>query len=71
MKIKRNAAFKSFKPTLKQTQNKVIYLTKEELGKIRDLDLSKATRLEPVRDIFLFCCLTSLRHSDADNLRKG
>ena len=65
-----NPAFKTFKPTLKQTQNKVIYLTKEELVKIRDLDLSAAPRLEPVRDIFLFCCLTSLRHSDADNLRK-
>lgn len=65
-----NPAFKTFKPTLKQTQNKVIYLTKEELAKIRDLDLSAIPRLEPVRDIFLFCCLTSLRHSDADNLRK-
>ena len=65
-----NPAFKAFKPTLKQTQNKVIYLTKEELAQIRDLDLSAAPRLEPIRDIFLFCCLTSLRHSDADNLRK-
>ena len=59
-----NPAFKTFKPTLKQTQNKVIYLTKEELAQIRDLDLSAAPH------IFLFCCLTSLRHSDADNLRK-
>ncbi len=65
-----NPAFKTFKPTLKQTHNKVIYLTKEELAHIRDLDLNGAPRLEPVRDIFLFCCLTSLRHSDADNLRK-
>ena len=65
-----NPAFKAFKPTLKQTQNKVIFLTKEELAQIRDLDLSAAPRLEPIRDIFLFCCLTSLRHSDADNLRK-
>ena len=65
-----NPAFKTFKPTLKQTQNKVIYLTKEELAQIRDLDLSAAPRLDPIRDIFLFCCLTSLRHSDADNLRK-
>ena len=65
-----NPAFKTFKPTLKQTQNKVIYLTKDELARIRDLDLSGTPRLEPVRDIFLFCCLTSLRHSDADNLRR-
>ena len=65
-----NPAFKTFKPTLKQAQNKVIYLTKDELARIRDLDLSWTPRLEPVRDIFLFCCLTSLRHSDADNLRR-
>ena len=44
-----NPAFKAFKPTLKQTQNKVIYLTKEELAQIRDLDLSAAPRPEPGR----------------------
>ena len=38
-----NPAFKAFKPTLKQTQNKVIYLTKEELAQIRDLDLSETS----------------------------
>ena len=40
-----NPAFKAFKPTLKQTQNKVIYLTKEELAQIRDLDLSQPSPL--------------------------
>ena len=66
-----NPAFMTFKPTLKQTQNKIVYLTKEEIARISDLDLSDAPRLEPVRDIFLFCCFSSLRHSDADNLRKS
>lgn len=65
-----NPAFKTFKPTLKQTQKPIIYLTKEELQRVRDLDLSNS-KLEPVRDIFLFCCFSSLRHSDADNLRRS
>ena len=63
-----NPAFKTFKPTLKQTQKPIIYLTKDELQRVKNLDLS-GSKLEPVRDIFLFCCFSSLRHSDADNLR--
>ena len=67
----KNTAYKTFKPTLKQTQKKVIYLTKEELGKLQSLDLSGPNaHLEPVRDVFLFCCFTGLRHSDVYNLRK-
>ena len=65
-----NPAFKTFKPTLKQAQKPIIYLTKEELQRVRELDLSNS-KLEPVRDIFLFCCFSSLRHSDADNLRRS
>ena len=65
-----NPAFKTFKPTLKQTQKPIIYLTKEELQRVKDLDLS-GSKLEPVRDIFLFCCFSSLRHSDANNLRRS
>lgn len=63
-------AFKTFTPTLKQTQKAIVYLTKEELARIRDLDLS-GSKLDPVRDIFLFCCFSSLRHSDAYNLRRS
>ena len=65
-----NPAFKTFKPTLKQTQKPIIYLSKEELQRVKNLDLS-GSKLEPVRDIFLFCCFSSLRHSDADNLRRS
>ena len=65
-----NPAFKTFKPTLKQTQKPIIYLTKDELQRVKDLDLT-GSKLEPVRDIFLFCCFSSLRHSDADNLRRS
>ena len=67
-----NRAYRAFHPTLKRTQRKVIYLTKEELAKIRSLDLNGANSyLDPVRDIFLFCCFSGLRHSDANNLRKS
>lgn len=67
-----NKAYKTFRPTLKQTQRKVIYLTKEELAKVRALELvGDNAYLDPVRDVFLFCCFSGLRHSDANNLRRS
>ena len=66
-----NLAFKSFRPTLKKTQKKIIFLTKDELQRIRELELPKEKlSLEPVRDVFLFCCYSGLRHSDVYNLRR-
>ena len=67
-----NLDYKKFHPTLKMTQRKVIYLTKEEIARVRDLELSKAQAyLDPIRDIFLFCCFSGLRHSDVNNLRRS
>lgn len=67
-----NLAYKSFHPTLKKTQKQVIYLTKEEIGKIRNLEFDRGhAYLEPVRDVFLFLCFSGLRHSDVSNLKKG
>ncbi len=44
-------------------------ITKEEMGRIRNLQLSEAQAyLDPIRDVFLFCCFSGLRHSDANNL---
>jgi hypothetical protein len=58
-------AYKKYHLTLKMTQRKVIYLTKEEIARVRDLELSEAhAYLESIRDIFLFCCFSGLRHSD-------
>lgn len=66
-----NLAYKTFKPTLKATQKKVIYLTTEEQDRLWSLELSgDNTYLEPVRDVFIFCCFTGLRHSDAYQLRR-
>ena len=61
-------AFRTFHPTLKTTQAKVIYLTKEELKSILALDLTPVKKLEPIRDIFIFCCFSGLRFSDAQAL---
>ena len=67
-----NLAYKAFRPTLKMTQKKVIYLTKDELASVRNLELSEAQAyLDPIRDVFLFCCVSGLRHSDVNNLRRS
>ena len=67
-----NLDYKKFHPTLKMTQRKVIYLTKEEIARVRDLELSEAQAyLDPIRDIFLFCCFSGLRHSDVNILRRS
>ena len=67
-----NMAYKTFKPTLKSTQKKVIYLTKEELARIRDYEIPEdKSYLEAVRDVFFFCCFSGLRHSDVYNLRRN
>lgn len=51
--INTNLAYKTFKPTLKSTQKKVIYLTKEELSRIRDYEIPESkSYLEAVRDVF-------------------
>ncbi|MBR0499763.1 MAG: integrase catalytic domain-containing protein [Bacteroidales bacterium] len=67
-----NLDYKKFHPTLKMTQRKVIYLTKEEITRVRDLELSESQAyLDPIRDVFLFCCFSGLRHSDVNNLRRS
>lgn len=66
-----NMAYKTFRPTLKQTQRKVIYLSREELASLRALEIPKEKDyLNAVRDVFLFCCFSGLRHSDVYNLRR-
>ncbi len=65
-----NRAFDGFKPKLKTTQKKVIFLTWEELTKLREYRIPESKQyLERVRDVFLFTCFTGLRYSDAYNLR--
>lgn len=66
----RNNAYETFKPKLKNTPKKVIFLTWEELNKLKDCQIPSTKQyLERVRDVFLFCCYTGLRYSDVYNLR--
>lgn len=64
-----NTAFQSFKAKKIKTQK--VYLTKEELGAIYNLDLSNSPRLERVRDVFCFGCFTGLRYSDIRSLKRS
>lgn len=58
-----------------ETENhleKVIFLTWDELNKLKDYQIPKDKQyLERVRDVFLFCCFTSLRYSDVRNLKRS
>lgn len=65
-----NNAFEIFKPKLKTTQKKVIFLTWDELSKLRNYKIPETKQyLERVRDVFLFTCFTGLRYSDVYNLK--
>ena len=63
--------FESFRPKLKKTQNRVVFLTKDELEKLKKYVAPEDRKnLERVRDVFLFQCSTGLRYSDVFNLRR-
>lgn len=64
--------FEAFKPKLKNTPKKVIFLTTEELKQLQDYKIPEAKQyLDRVRDVFLFCCYSSLRYSDVYNLKRS
>ena len=70
--LHQNNAYDSYKPKLKSTQKKIIFLTWEELNKLREFDIPAAKQaLDRVRDVFLFQCFTGLRYSDVFNLRRS
>ncbi len=61
-----------FKPRLKKTDKKIIFLDWEELIHLYNFEVpSMYTGLERVRDVFCFCCFTSLRYSDVANLKRS
>lgn len=62
--------FLDFKPKLKETSKQIIFLTQEELIKIKSCDISSESHLDRVRDVLLFCCYSGLRYSDAYKLSK-
>lgn len=66
-----NNDFSSFKPQLKETEKKVIFLNEDELKQLRSCVIPENKQyLERVRDVFIFCCYTGLRFSDVYNLKK-
>lgn len=67
-----NNIFEDFRPKLKTTQKKIIFLTQTELQQVRNCNIpSQKEYLERVRDVFLFLCFTGLRYSDVANLKKS
>ena len=70
--LHQNNAYDSYKPKLKSTQKKIIFLTWDELNRLREFKIpSNKQALERVRDVFLFQCFTGLRYSDVFNLRRS
>jgi integrase len=63
--------FLNARPHLATTRKKVIYLDWDELMRIYNWDFSDNESLARVRDVFCFCCFTSLRWSDVDNLLRS
>ena len=70
--VHQNNAYDNYKPKLKSTQRKIIFLTWDELNRLREFKIpSNKQALERVRDVFLFQCFTGLRYSDVFNLRRS
>lgn len=64
--------YQSFDPKLKTTPKKVIFLDEHELEQLETYEIPENKKyLERVRDIFLFCCYSSLRYSDVYNLKRS
>ena len=68
----KNIDYISFKPKFKTTEKKVIFLSWDELMTVFNFDIPEHKNyLARVRDVFCFCCFTSLRYSDVYNLKRS
>lgn len=67
-----NDAFLHFKPKLKRTKKKIIFLTEDEINQIREAVIPENKEyLKRVRDVLIFLCYSGLRHSDVYKLKKS
>ena len=67
----KDGTFETFRPALKTAQNRVVYLTWDELMRLWKWEVPEAKPwLGVARDIFLFQAFTSVRFSDAHTLRR-
>lgn len=64
--------WENFEPKFKKLENKVIYLEWDELMSLYEYKFPEEKKyLDRVRDLFCFCCFTSLRYSDAVALNRA
>lgn len=63
-----NPQWHKYKGKFKSVEQDIIYLTADELRQIISAEIKQAY-LAQVRDVFLFCCFSGLRYSDALRLR--
>ncbi|MET3977856.1 integrase [Mucilaginibacter sp. UYP25] len=63
----KNLNYKSFQ--IRTQEAEIIILTPDELTNLYNLEI-KQDYLRQVRDVFCFCCFTSLRYSDVKNLKR-
>ena len=68
-----NTFFQQYTPGLckpKSDNTFIVFLNNEELQQLKNYDFSNNERLDKVRDVFLFCCYSGLRHSDVEHLHQ-
>lgn len=64
--------WKKFSAKLKQPEKTIIFLDWDELMRVYNCVIPEQKQyLQRVRDVFCFCCFTSLRYSDVANLRRS
>ncbi len=67
-----NRDFEKFKPKFKIIDTKIVFLNWNELMTVYNFPIPKNKEyLQRVRDVFCFCCFTSLRYSDVANLKRS
>lgn len=66
----KETSFIDFSPKLKIIPRKIIFLDWNELMRVYNTQIPESKNyLKRVKDKFLFCCFTSLRYSDMENLK--
>lgn len=68
--IVKDVSFTTYRTKLKHSNISVVFLTWDELMKVYNHPF-KEGYLSRARDVFCFCCFTSLRYSDVVKLRKS
>lgn len=64
--------FDEFRTKLKKSSHRVVFLTWEELLKVYAFEFPPTKQyLARARDVFCFCCFTSLRYSDVSALKRS